>query len=100
MSLANEFTAGINAIYAKMGVAATYTDADSVASDVTVVVEYDLSVYGDALEVAQNTAALSVRKSEVAYVPRRGEVFVVGSDTFVVSDALRSDELEHTVLVS
>lgn len=100
MTLANEFLRGINAIYTKAGVSATYTDADDVASSVTVIVESDLSVYGDTAEVAQATASVSVRVSEVQYIPRRGDTFVVGSTTYIVSDALRSDELEHTVLVA
>jgi hypothetical protein len=100
VTLANAFIDGINRIYSTCGVAATHTDRDDTESSVTVIVDYDLSNYGDTAEVAQATATLSVRTSELSDIPRRGDTFVVGSRTFVVGGSLQSDELEHTVLVS
>ena len=100
MTLNSQWLRGINALYDRAGVSATYTDRDDATSSVTVIVDYDLSNYGDVAEVSQATAALSVRVSEVTEIPRRGETFAVSGSTLVVSTALQSDELEHTVLVA
>jgi hypothetical protein len=100
VTLANAFIDGMNRLYAIGGVSSTYTDRDDAEKAVTVLVDYDLSNYGDTAEVAQATATISVRASEVEFLPRRGDTFLVGSRTFVVGGSLQSDELEHTVLVS
>lgn len=100
MTLANAFLDGINRIYATGGVAATYTDRNDAETQATVLIDYDLSNYGDVAEIAQATATVSVRASEVAQLPRRGDTFNVGGTVFVVGGSLQSDELEHSVLVS
>lgn len=100
VTLANAFLDGLDRMYTIGGVSASYTDKDDSTKAVTALVNYDLSNYGDVAEVAQATATVSVRASELANIPRRGETFVIGSETFVVGGSLQSDELEHTVLVS
>jgi hypothetical protein len=98
VTLANAFLAGINALYDAGGVPATYIDKDGKSKSVTVIVSYDLSTYGDDVEVQQATATIAVRASE-ADKPRRGEVFTVGGTTYRVISVQFSDELEHTALV-
>jgi hypothetical protein len=100
VTLADAFLDGINRIYLTGGVPAIYTDRDDHESSVTVIVDYDLSNYGDTAEVAQATATVSVRTSEIENMPRRGDTFLVDGKTLVVGGSLQSDELEHTVLVS
>lgn len=100
MSLADAFRAGINSLYAAAGVPATYINQSGTSTSVTAIVLFDLSSYGESVEVQQATATVSVRVSEVAQAPRRGERFVVGSTTYRVISVQSSDELEHTSLVA
>jgi hypothetical protein len=100
VTLADAFRRGVNAHYDIGGVDATYTDRAGNTTTCRVIVDYDLSQYGDTFEVSKSVATVGVRVSEVAYPPRQGDQFVVGADTFVVDNTTRSDELEHTVLVS
>jgi len=100
VTLASAFQDGINDLYRAAGVSAVFTNTAGATSTVTVLIEYDLSVYGDVAEVSQATATISVKKSDMDLPPRRGELFTIGSATFRVSSTLRSDELEHTVLVA
>ena len=98
-ALSDAFARGLADIYA-YGVPATHTDKDDVETSATVLVDYDLSTYGDTAEVSQATATISVRVSELALAPRRGDTFVVGAKTFIVSLTQSSDELEHVAMVS
>lgn len=98
MTLASEFQRGINSLYSAAGQPAQYTDRDATVTAVTVLLDFDLSRYGDAVEVAQSEVSISVRASEVPQSPRRGDTFTVDGTTYVVGPALSSDELEHTVL--
>lgn len=100
MTLANAFVAGINKIYAKAGVSATYTPSGGESVTYTVIITHDLSLYGDTAEVQQATASVSIRASDLAAPPRRGDTFTIGGETYRVSAAVTSDELEHTVLVA
>ena len=100
MTLAQTLLHNINKIYEVAGVVATYDAKDESPRSVCVIVNYDLSQYGDALEVSKTTATISVRVSEVEHPPRQGDTFAVDNREFRVDTALQSDELEHTVLVS
>lgn len=100
MTLANEFVRAIDRLFSTMGVSATYTDRAGAETSCTVIVDYDLSQYGDAFEVSKSVATVAVRKSEVTFSPRQGDTFLVGSTTFVVDTTTQSDELEHVSLVS
>ena len=90
-------------VYASAGVAARHEDSGSVQTSVTVLVERDLSRYGEAAQVSVRTAMVGVRLSELADCPRRGDTFTLlnadGSDGEVLTvDSLqRADELEHRV---
>lgn len=88
-------------VYAALGEAATYTDRNSVQTPCTVLVEQDLTRYGEVAQVNVKTAVLSVRLAQVAGAPRRGERFAItGGPTYTVDSLQASSELEHKVFVA
>jgi len=99
MSLADAFRKGVDAIYAKAGVSATYTDRAGATSSVVVIIEHSLGQYGDQAEVVGASAVITVRTSDMASRPRKGDTFAVGATTYTVADVQGSDDLEHTALV-
>ena len=81
--------------------AATYTDRNSVQTPCTVLVEHDLTRYGEAAQVNVKTAVISVRVSEVAEAPRRGDSFAIAAGATYKVDSLQlSDGVEHKVFVA
>ena len=102
MSLAAESIATLtDRVYEVFGVAAVYTDREGAALEVTVVVDRQVSRYGEVAQVHGKTAVLCVRTSEVAGAPRKGETFAVtGGQTFTVDSLVSADEFEHRVLVA
>lgn len=94
-------TRTIDRVYAAAGEAATYTDRNSVQTPCTVLVEQDLTRYGETAQVNVKTAVLSVRVAEVAAAPRRGETFAIaGGATYLVDSLQGSDVLEHKVFAA
>lgn len=87
-------------VYALAGVVATFTDRTYAETEVTVLVERDLSRYGEVAQVQARTAVVSVRVSELAEAPRKGESFTVDGVVLRVDLLLRSDELEHKAVVA
>ena len=87
-------------VYQAAGVAAAFSGADADGA-CTVLVEQDLSRYGDTAKISAKTAVLSVRVAELAEAPRRGDTFVMSDDlTYTVDSLLSTDTLEHKVFVS
>lgn len=89
--------------YALFGLAATYTDRDAVATPCTVLVQRDLTRNGDAAAaVAQRTALVEVRVSEVPAVPRRSDTFTLtaSGDVLTVDSLHSTTEFVHRVLAS
>lgn len=95
-------TRATSRLYATMGDAATYTDRNGVHTPCTVLVERDLTRYGEAASINTRTAVIGVQVLEVAAAPRRGERFTLtGSGQVLVIDSLQvSDELEHKVFAA
>lgn len=89
-------------VYAGFGEAATYTDRNGLNTPCTVLVEQDLTRYGEVAQVNVKTAVLTVRLAELASAPRRSERFTLaGSGTVYTVDSLQaSSELEHKVFVA
>lgn len=90
-------------IYTFAGVPAVFRERDGTRDcRVTVVITYDLNQWGDVAEIAGKSAVISVRKSEVELTPRRGSTFTLnnGDDVYLVDQAIVSDDLEHTLLVT
>lgn len=98
-TLSADFLEGLNAIYEAASVSAVFEDRDSKESKCNAIINYNLSIYGDVAEVSGLTAAISVRKSELVYPPRRGEAYTIDGTVYVVDSILTEDELEHTALV-
>lgn len=91
----------LDRVYAKAGLPAVYTGRDAVAHGCSVLVESDLSRYGQTAQVNVRTAVVAVRTSEVALAPRRGEQFVVtGGATYTVDSLQATDALQHKVFVA
>lgn len=88
-------------VYSAFGRAAIYTDLLGVQTPCMVLVEQDLSRYGETAQVNIKTAVLSVRLAQLASAPRRGETFVVtGFATYRVDSLQGTDVLEHKVFVA
>lgn len=89
--------------FALFGCAATYTDRDAVATPCTVLVEHDLTRYGEAAAtVAQRTALIQVRTAEVPGPPRRGETFTLAGtgQVLTVDSLMLSTDYLHRVFAS
>lgn len=106
MNFAAALSNATDRVYASAGVAARHEDSIGVQTSATVLVERDLSRFGDAAPVNVRSAMVSVRRSELPECPRRGDTFTVlnadGSDGEVLTvDSLqRADELEHRVFAA
>lgn len=87
-------------VYQSAGEAATYTDRLAASSACTVLISRNLTDYGDVAQFAANTVILSVRQSEIAQAPRRGETFTVGATTYTVDSPQASDGVEHKVFAA
>ena len=89
-------------VYAGFGEAATHTDRNGVHTPCTVLVERDLTRYGEAASVNARTAVVGVQVSELAAAPRRGERYTLAASGQVLTvDSLQtSDELEHKVFAA
>jgi hypothetical protein len=100
VSFADDTLAGINLIYEVGGIPVVYTDRNGVTKTVTAIVNYEIATFGTVADVSGKTASISVRVSDMANKPRRGETYTVGATVYVVDSILRADELEHEALVA
>ena len=96
----DEIASGLDEIYIAAGVEALFTDVDGKETAVTALVNYDLQFYGDTADITAVTAAVSVRKTEIALSPRRGARYKIGLKTYIVDSVVTEDELEHVSLVA
>ncbi len=97
--MSDPFAAAIARIFAALGRDAEYEGEDELMC--RVIVSHDLTQWGDVIQVQNNMAMLSVRKSEIADRPRRGDIFTLATgQEFTVERVMRSDEYEHRVLVT
>lgn len=92
----------VTRVYDTAGVAATYTDRNSVSTPCTVLVERDLTRYGGTAAINTATAVVGVRTAEVLAAPRRGERFTLteSGQVLVVDNLQVSDDLEHKVFAA
>jgi len=95
-------TRATSRLYATMGDAATYTDRNGVHTPCTVLVESDLTRYGETAQVNIKTAVISVRISQLAAAPRAGETFTLTASgkAYRVDSLQASDSLEHKAFVA
>jgi len=89
-------------VYTGFGEAATHTDRNGAHTPCTVLVETDLTRYGETAQVNIKTAVLSVRLTHLAAAPRAGEVFTLTASgkAYRVDSLQGSDALEHKVFVA
>lgn len=100
-SFASIIAKGTNRVYVRFGEAATYTDKLGASLPVTVVVEHNLTQYGQVAAVQGKTAVINVRLSELANAPRRGETFTLATgEALTVDSVLSSDGIEHKAVAS
>lgn len=89
-------------VYATFGVSAGYLPkgSEATATPVTVLVERDLTRFGEVAQINARTAIVCVRKSELADSPMRGDTFSLSTETLKVDSLQASDEFEHRVYAS
>lgn len=88
-------------VYVGFGEDAIYTDRNALETPCTVLVEQDLSRFGETAQVNVKTAVLAVRVAQVAAAPRRGDTFAItGGATYKVDSLQSTNALEHTVFVA
>ena len=89
-------------VYTGFGEAATHTDRNGAHTPCTVLVETDLTRYGETAQVNIKTAVLSVRLTHLAAAPRAGEVFTITASgkAYRVDSLQSTDALEHKVFVA
>lgn len=92
----------IDRVYSAFGESATYTDRNGATAPCVVVVERDLTKYGEVAQVNVRTAVVHVRLAEVANPPRRGETFTLGQtgQVLTVESQQALDQFEHRVFVA
>jgi len=96
----NAIARALDRIYITAGEAATYTDRNAVQTACTVLVDTDLTRYGEQAQVNVRTAVISVRTAQVAAAPRSGDTFAIGARTWRVDSLQGSDAQEHRVFVA
>lgn len=94
------FDVAVNRIYAAFGMAAEFTARDEAVRPCTVLIDHNLTNYGDVARVAGKTVVISMRLAEVEAMPRRGDtVKVIGGPeagrSYTVETVINSDGIEH-----
>lgn len=95
-----DFGPAIDEVYSALGDAAIYTDRNGATQSVLAIVEFDLQQFGNVADIGGKTAVVSVRVSEMADKPRRGDTYTVGDTVYTVDSIPYADELEHRALVA
>ena len=81
--------------------AATYTTRAGVSTPVVVLVDTNLTSYGQTAQAQVGTAVISVRTSEVPEAPRRGDTFTLATGRVYTVDSQQSgDDMEHKVFAA
>ena len=100
-TLTSAFAKAADRVYSRLGEAAVYAQKPpgTVTKSVTVMVERNLTHYGATIQIQERTAVVSVRSSDIALAPRRGDTFTLATGTvFAVESQLTSDtSIEHKV---
>lgn len=92
---------GIDRIYSAAGEPATHIDRDGTTTPCTILVERNLTQYGETGQISAATVVVGVRRSELPTVPRRGDKFTLSTGASWTVDKLQtSDALEHKVFAA
>ena len=85
--------------YQVFGRQATYADRDDLYTTCTVVLSFDLSRWGDSINVTGEQCMINVRRAEVPHRPRRGETFTLESgQAYRVDQVMQATEYEYMIL--
>lgn len=100
--MSDPFTSMINHVFGALGRAAEYQEPDTVETTACrVILTHDLTQWGDVIQIQNNMAILSVRKSEISARPRRGDSFTLATgQQWLVERVMVSDDYEHRLLVT
>ncbi len=101
----DDLSSAVDIISDEFADAAHFTARDSAAVACAVLLEHNLSRYGNVAQVAGKTVVVGVRVREVAEMPRKGDVFDLVTGKFAgrslrVDSVVSSDALEHKVLAA
>ena len=89
----------INPGYQIFGRRAIYTDRDYLDTECTIVLSFDLSQWGDSINVTGEQCMISVRRTEVPHRPRRGETFTLeAGQVYRVDQVMQATEYEYMIL--
>ena len=100
-SFASLIARGIDRVYARFGEPATYTDKLGASTAVVVVVERNLTQYGQVAAVMGKSAVVNVRLSELPTAPRRTETFTLSTGEVLTVDSLMAgDNIEHKAVAA
>lgn len=94
MSMQAAFAKLTDRVYARLGEAATYAQKapGTATASVTVLVERNLTQYGSLIQMQDRAAVISVRVSELAQCPRRGDtITLTGGTVYGVEAQITSD---------
>jgi len=93
---------GLVTIYARLGDGATFAELGGATAPCQIIIERDLSRYGDALDMGIATAIVTVRRAELPRAPRRGDTFTVtdGGEVLQVVSPLAQDSHEYRALAA
>jgi hypothetical protein len=96
--MSDPFSKMLNPIYRTMGRQAEYEGQDEERM-VRIILSYDLSQWGDQIDVQSGQAIIAVQRAELGERPRRGDIFrLETSREYIVDRVLLSDDLEHRCL--
>ena len=93
---------GLLGLYRKMGEPGRHTASDGYCTDCLMIVDRDMSVYGEIAEINAQSVVISICRSELFTKPQRGELIELdnGCETFRVDRLISSDELEYRFIAA
>ena len=97
--MSDPFASMIGHVFEALGRIAEYEGQDE-ETTCKVILSFDLTQWGDVIQVQNNMAMISVQRSEIEERPRRGDLFRLATgQEYNVERVMRSDEYEHRILV-
>lgn len=91
----------VDRVYSAFGDAATYTNSLGQDTPCVVLVESNLTPYGDTLQINARTAVLSVRAAQISEAPRRGDTIeITGGRLYKIDSLQATTDLEHKMVAA
>ena len=86
--------APVDASYRVFGKPAVFTDRDEQAHECVIIIDYDMTAWGELGTINNESLAVNVRRNELSERPKRGEKFESEGSTFIVEKLLQIREFE------